>query len=138
METMYKRALFLCKKLVLFLSVGLVYGFFSIQIGFPLLPCPFYTFTGFYCPSCGVSRMCIALLHLDFKGAFFYNRAIFLLSPILFLLLLQLCIQYIKTGNTTLSKKQKIVVYGMIFFLILFGILRNIPIFSILQPTSVS
>ena len=37
------------------------------------IPCVFYQLTGFQCPGCGNSRATIALLRLDFTGAFASN-----------------------------------------------------------------
>ena len=52
------------------------------RIGFGI-PCMFHILTGLDCPSCGISRMCMALLQLRFADAFRYNPAIFCLLPLL-------------------------------------------------------
>lgn len=45
--------------------------------------CVFQTFTGIYCPACGMTRAFISILNFDFLGACYYN----LLSIPLFIFL---------------------------------------------------
>ncbi len=42
-------------------------------------PCIILQTTGYQCHSCGATRMAMAMLRLDFKAAFGYNPAMFLL-----------------------------------------------------------
>ena len=63
------------------LAAGLLYAHLVRVTGFGI-PCIFHTITGLDCPSCGVTRMCMALLRLDFAAAFRYNAAILVLSPL--------------------------------------------------------
>ncbi len=49
--------------------------------------CPILYVTGISCPSCGMTRACFQVLHLDFAKAFQYHPLFFTL-PILVLLLL--------------------------------------------------
>lgn len=49
---------------------GLLYGIFVSYTGLAI-PCLFRKVTGLLCPGCGVTGMCVALLHLNWKGAFF-------------------------------------------------------------------
>ena len=44
------------------------------------IPCAFHEVTGLSCPGCGVSRMCLSLLRLDFASAFRFNPCIFVLG----------------------------------------------------------
>lgn len=48
---------------------GLLYGIFVSYTGLAI-PCLFRKVTGLLCPGCGVTGMCVALLHLDWRGAF--------------------------------------------------------------------
>lgn len=50
--------------------------------------CPSRILLGRICPGCGLTRAGLALLRLDFAGAFSWNPAIFLWAPYLFCLLL--------------------------------------------------
>lgn len=98
------------------------------------ISCPFFKITGLYCPGCGVTRMCIALLQLDFKTAFHSNMAISLLLPILVPFFLHFIIQYIKKGTLQTSIIQNIILWFCIIVLVVFGFLRNLPMFSFLAP----
>lgn len=44
------------------LCAGLFYGYVLIPLGLRL-PCLFRQFTGFRCPGCGVTDLCLGLLH---------------------------------------------------------------------------
>ncbi|WP_037373151.1 DUF2752 domain-containing protein [Anaerovorax odorimutans] len=112
------------------LMYAYLYSYYSIRI-----PCVFHTVTGLYCPGCGISRMCIALLHFNFKGAFSYNQGVMLALPIMIIIAAQVIIKYIKSGNTRLTKGQNIVVWVLVIYFITFGIIRNILVFIYSQPT---
>lgn len=115
-----------------FLCIGLIYSYLyreGIQI-----PCVYYTLTGLYCPGCGISRMCISLLNLDLKSAFRYNAGVMLALPIITIVTFQLFVQYVHTGSKSLTKCQNRIIWILILYLILFGILRNLPFFELLQP----
>ena len=111
---------------------GLIYAalyLMGIQI-----PCLFHLLTGLYCPGCGISRMFISILHLDFLNALRYNSMVMFLSPFLLVLLFQVLFSYVKTGSKKLSKRQTVAVWIMAGLLLLFGILRNIPQLDMLRP----
>lgn len=115
-----------------FLCIGLIYSYFY-QMGFQI-PCVYYTLTGLYCPGCGISRMCISLLHFDLKSAFRYNAGVMLALPVITIVTFQLFVQYVRTGSKNLTMRQNRVVWILIIYFILFGILRNLPFFKFLQP----
>lgn len=88
--------------------------------------CPFNRLTGLKCPGCGVTRMILRILHLDFKTAFFYNPAIFCLVP---LWAAAFCIFMLleRRGKTAAAQKVKnIAVFFSIAVLVFFGVVRNI------------
>lgn len=88
--------------------------------------CPFNRLTGLKCPGCGVTRMILRILHLDFKTAFFYNPAIFCLVP---LWAAAFCIFMLleRRGKTAAAQKVKnTAVYFSIAVLVFFGVVRNI------------
>ena len=43
------------------------------------IPCIYATLFHLQCPGCGATRMALALLRLDFRAAFGYNPALFIL-----------------------------------------------------------
>ncbi|MBN1891746.1 MAG: DUF2752 domain-containing protein [Clostridiales bacterium] len=101
------------------------------------LPCVWHLLTGWYCPSCGTGRMFMSLLRLDLYQAFRYNPFIFIMLPFLFAMFLRYEIAYLKAKNIPFSRIEYIFLAVFVTALILFGILRNIPQFSFLAPTTV-
>ena len=73
--------------------------------------------------------MFFALLKLDFYQAFRYNPLIFILFC------LAIIYNLIKIVFKKDIKIPRTIYYVLIGVLILYGILRNIPIFSFLEPT---
>ena len=71
---------------LLFLFLNQTYSFY--------IPCFFHKITGFYCPGCGITRMLLSLLHLDFYQAFRWNPFLFLLTCLLFMVVLIFYIGY--------------------------------------------
>lgn len=107
------------------IAAGLLYALICELFGRPLIPCPFYTVTGLYCPGCGVSRMCLSLLRLDIPAAFAANRLVFLLLPIGAVLALQMAVRYVRTGEQLPTRTQQHVLVCMCIALVVFGVLRN-------------
>lgn len=125
------------KRLILWagacICIGLLYSYLYSNFGIRI-PCAFHTITGYYCPGCGISRMCIAILHMDILKAFSYNIGVMMALPIMIVIGLQIMIQYLKAGNITLTKRQNIVVWILVVYLIIFGIVRNLPMMDFLRP----
>lgn len=107
------------------------YYFLSKYTSF-YIPCLFHWLTGYYCPGCGVTRMFFAILKLNFYQAFRFNPLVFIL---LCLFIMYMLIKVIFKINYVIPKR---VYYVLIGIIILFGILRNIPLFSFLKPTIIS
>ena len=107
------------------LCAGLLYVLFIRVVGFGV-PCLFHTFTGILCPACGVSRMCLALLRLDFAAAFSYNPAVLVLSPLGIGVAVRQAFLYVKTGKAHLSRVEMGIITFLIVALLVFGVLRNI------------
>lgn len=126
-----------CKKLIvwagLILGIGLAYAFISTATGLSI-PCPFHAVTGLWCPGCGVSRMCLALLRLDFAAAWRANPLLLLLLPVLVGLLLRLAYGYVASGQVRLSRAHTVLVWTMVFLLFVYGVARNLPCLSFLAP----
>ena len=101
------------------LCAGLLYGFVLIPLGVRI-PCLFYRFTGLRCPGCGVTDLCLALLHGRYREALRYNWGLALASPVLVWLVARLW------KNGACGKVEKTVSAALLIFLLAWGILRNI------------
>lgn len=96
------------------------------------IPCVFYRVTGYLCPGCGITRMCLALVHLDFVTAFSNNPLCFVLSiPFggYFLYYLYRSIQ-----EREYREIPKPIIYMILVVTIVFWITRNLPGFEFLRP----
>jgi hypothetical protein len=113
--------------------VGVLYSIFWRATGIAI-PCVFHKVTGLYCPGCGVSRMSVSLLHLEFYKAFRYNPGVMVILPFLFIYFIEWSTKYIRGESLELSKKQKVFFEIIAVLLVVYGILRNIPKFSYLAP----
>ena len=108
----------------LLLMAGMLYGIFVTMAGFGL-PCIFHAITGLQCPGCGITHMCVALLHLDFHQAFLAHPVIFSLLPLWTVSLIKNVILYVRTGNRRLTRMENLLLYGSIAALLVYGVYRN-------------
>lgn len=121
-----------------FAAAALLYLFFTGEGEGAGIPCPVYQLTGLYCSGCGASRALRSVLHLDFYQALRYNAVFVLTLPFLAVYFSALGISYIKSGKDSVSGK--IPVWPIWIFIaaaIIYGVLRNIPAFSFLAPTTI-
>ena len=123
MHARLKKVLFVC---AVCLAAGCDYAIFVSVTGLAI-PCVFHLLTGLQCAGCGVSRMCLSLLRLDFAGAWQYNPAVLCLLPLGAAVGLDWAVVYIKTGSQKQRPWAHAATIFMIAVLLLFGILRNIP-----------
>lgn len=128
---MKKRILKVISMLAAALAAGIVYYLSTFVIS---VNCPIKRMTGFCCPGCGVTRMFLNMIKLDFYGAFRSNCAVFVLLPFLLLFFAMRAYGYIKTGVPLYNKPMKIMTAAMTAVLLIFGVLRNIPCFAFLAP----
>ena len=127
------RWLTLSKKGAIIIGIGVAYLLLAKWSGLGI-PCPFYTFFHIYCPGCGVSRMLVSLLTLDFSAAMQYNLLAFCLLPLFAAAAARRAWIYIKTGKVTLDRVDLIGLTLVTILALLFGILRNFEAFSFLAP----
>ena len=88
-------------------------------------PCLFRTFTGLYCPGCGITRMLHALAHGDLVRAFGMNAMVLAMLPAL-----ALVVANEATARRLLSPALARPLYNAKLWLaavVLFGVLRNLP-----------
>lgn len=93
----------------------------------------FHRLTGLYCPGCGTGRGFHKLLHGDLAGAWRMNPLMVLMIP-LSVYLIATC--YRKKPDGTTCSPPNWVGYAVIVAIVMFWILRNIPVypFTLLAP----
>ena len=107
------------------LAAGLGYALW-VQLTGLAIPCPFRTITGFLCPGCGVTRLCLALLQGDLAAAWSANPALLLLFPVLTVLVVRLAVRYIREGHTIGPKWESALMWALIALLVVWGVVRNL------------
>ncbi len=106
------------------LLIGGLYAWVHAAYGFSI-PCVFRKFTGLDCPGCGVSRMLLAMLRLDFSRAFLANRVLFCLLPVLLFLCVRAVWLYIRDGFV--RDRLSTVLSGIcVGILLVWGVVRNV------------
>ena len=122
MEARLKKVLI---KGAVILSVGCAYSVWVLCTGTGI-PCAFHVATGYLCPGCGVTRMLVSLLRLDFAAAFRWNAVLLCLLPVLLTLLVVSLVRYVRTGSRKMSLPENIAVWCAIAVLLAWGVVRNL------------
>lgn len=104
---------------------GLLYGIFVSYTGLAI-PCLFRKVTGLLCPGCGVTGMCVALLHLNWKGAFFCHPVLFVLLLPLTAVFIGSAAGYVQNGRFRFARWQNLILYVSVAALVIFGVVRNL------------
>ena len=110
----------------------IVYSKVVFNIG---IVCPLHEIFKWECPGCGGTRMALALLEMDLYQAFRWNPFLFVTLPICGIIYVWQVISFIKDNK--LWSKLDIFLISYAIALCMFGILRNIQLFSYLAPTVV-
>lgn len=116
-------------------AAGLL-GAFCAVLALLRPPCPLLALTGLYCPACGINRMFQALLRLDFSAAWRYNPAVLLLLGPLAAVLASLGYRYVARTPFRPARWHMAALWIMLLILLLFGVLRNLPMCAFLRPPS--
>lgn len=88
------------------------------------IPCPFYRLTGWQCPGCGVTRLCVALLRGDRAAAWAANPALCVLGPVILGLLAVRVVGYGKGAPPAGWERKSWLVLAAL--LLMFGVWRNL------------
>lgn len=116
------------KNHILICLIGLIY-YLWVSFTNLYIPCVFRLITGLKCPGCGITGMIMAICRFDFREAFYLNPCLFIILPIAGIIYAIDKVHYIKTGTKRKPQNTvKMLEYLMLAFLIIFGIVRNIPI----------
>lgn len=111
---------------VILMAILLIHGKIAIA-------CVFYEITGLYCPGCGITRSILSLIDGDIYQAFRYNPIIFIDIP---LIMITSIIDFIYKDNKKVKKVTNVIYIMLLIITLVFGVLRNIPYFSFLAPTT--
>lgn len=124
---MKKKIVTLLIIILLFILYLIIGKYFSLY-----LDCPIKKLTGLYCPGCGITRMFLSILQLDFYQAFRYNPLVFISLPFFIFFYLQ----GLFTKKEPLYNKIPTQIWVVIIVIfIIYGLIRNIPFFHFLAPT---
>lgn len=121
---MKERSIKVIRNALIILIIGALYAVFVKFTGFSI-PCVFRKLTGYLCPGCGTTGMCLNFLKLDFKAAFEYNEAVFCLLPLLAFVIGRSVYLYIRYDRRQ-DKVINVICYVIIGVLVVWGIARNI------------
>ena len=106
------------------LGIALAYLIFVLctNIG---IPCVFHLITGLKCPGCGISRMLMSIVRLDFVSAFWYNPLLFVTGPLIIAYIVASEVKFVKYGNRDMGKWQ-IFMWIELGLLLAYWVLRNV------------
>ncbi|SRR5579871_1169141 len=129
MEILQKHPLLTRSALLAACAAGLVFLYFFKPGSFPYPACVFHEITGLYCPGCGSTRALYQLLHGNILTALHDNVMAVLAIPFFI---------YAAFRKKPLSLIHPYWIWGLFCVLVVFTILRNIPVypFTYLAPLS--
>lgn len=134
MQKEYHLKIRLIRVVIFLLLLLLIYIYINISTFYQFVfDCPIKKFTSFYCPGCGITRMFKSIFEGQFYQAFRYNPLVFLLLIIVFIYLI-LDIFFHKNIKKIVNKRLLI---SLLLIILIYGVLRNISIFSFLAPLEI-
>lgn len=98
--------------------------------------CPLFTLTGFACPGCGLTRGFHALFHGDLVTAIDFNAMVPIWAIVFGWVVLSMILLAVRGRGLPMWPAYPKFLWGILIVMIVFGILRNLPIypFTILFP----
>lgn len=115
------------------LIAGLIY-YIIIRIVGRGIYCPIKAVTGKYCPGCGVTRMCMALISGDIRSAVRCNLLLMSLIPVFAVFGTRRAYIYVKTGQSEPDRPEAVVIFIVFVLTVAFWIMRNTEAFAFLAP----
>lgn len=120
---------------VSFLALFLLWKFDPATAGF-FPPCIFYEATDLYCPGCGVTRACDALVAGEINQAFGYNPLFIVCLPfVIFFLIRSLWSGLVKNEKFEIHHRFSKYILVFAIVVIAFGVVRNLPFDGLLWMT---
>ena len=116
-----------CLLLIIYLILGKKFNIF--------IKCPIHEIFHVYCPGCGLTRMLLSLLKLDFYQAFRYNPLLFILLPFAIFLFIENIYSEYKKKKSIFKRIPNYIWYILIMILLTYGVVRNF--FPYLSPTNI-
>ncbi|MBE6147057.1 MAG: DUF2752 domain-containing protein [Firmicutes bacterium] len=134
-NTKKKRAILVL--IVIFLLIMVSFLYYQVNSLYHIgIPCIFYEITGFYCPGCGITRAIFSLMEFDLKASL-HNHFLFVVSlPFVVYYTFIRIKDWINFKENYRKEIPSCYLYLILSIVILFGILRNIDLFSFLAPIS--
>lgn len=111
------------KEINIGLIIGMLYAVF-IKITGISIPCLFREITGLKCPGCGITTFFMNMFRGDIKTAISANSSLVIVLPLLGAVLISV---YVKNSWDIRKRWTLWCLYLSLFFLLSFGILRNLP-----------
>src|SRR5699024_6947676 len=112
-------------KIFLVVGIGFLYAGW-VQLTGWTIPCMFHWFTGWFCPGCGITHFCLDLMQGKIIDAVQQNLALAILSVVWAIA----GFVHWLFSTTRLQQNSlgfRILTWGSVVFLVLFGVLRNLP-----------
>ncbi|MBR1802879.1 MAG: DUF2752 domain-containing protein [Clostridia bacterium] len=109
------------------ITVLIILIIFLLSVAEIPVTCVFYSFTGIFCPACGMTRAFKAILHFDFLEAFHQNILSIPLFLFLIFFILTLCHEIWRNQFELIPKLLRFFEkhYGMILLLLFLSFVIN-------------
>ena len=117
-------------------AIVLLWKFDPATAGF-FPPCIFYKATDLYCPGCGATRACDALIEGNFGKAFGYNPLFVVCFPFVILFLIcSIWFGIVKNEEFNVHVRFSKYLLILAFVTLAYGVIRNLPFeaFSWMRP----
>lgn len=118
------------KNVVLLFILFIIFIYLNKRFSF-FIPCPIHLIFKIHCPGCGITRMFLNIIDLNFYKAFRCNPFVFILLPFFIWYYTLYYCNWLQDKEFKINNK---IWYILLVLAIIFMIMRNIPTFSFLAP----
>ena len=122
-----EKGLYQCGWLLLLIMALLWAGDYFLPVKLRTLPCIVHKWTGYYCPGCGGTRACMALLKGDIRASFIYHPVV-LYGAVLYLwFMVSHTIEYLSKGRIAIGMRYTDrYLYGAVGIIIVQCVIKNV------------